>query len=209
MAPLISSICSLPGRPTLSPRWLGFLSERPINLRVPLMSLHRSSHHASSHLLTHSSSTTSPPHLVIITPAPGKTPQAGLPCSRTTPGPGLLVRLGSLQALSLCGVSCTWRSLLLRRGWRRWRGRRLTQAEHRAQREREVVETGAVMHPRSWTSNQVGKEKCDKLNFSVCKLILCIYSSSVDIFSHLDLICHFCVQFVCPMAMQRAVRAVR
>lgn len=154
MAPHISLTRNLPGRPTLNPKHLGFPSEHPINFRVPLMSLHLSSHHPSSR--THSSSTTSPLLLVIITPGPGRIHQFGLPHSPTTPG--LLVQLEFLQALRLCGVSSTQRSLLLRLGWCRLRRRRLRQAEHQAQREREVVEAGAVIYPRSWTSNQVGKE---------------------------------------------------
>lgn len=163
MAPLMSPTCILPGRPTLNPRWLGFPLESPINLRVPLTSPHLSSHH----ILTHSSSTPSPPRWV-ITPGPRRIHRAGLPRSPTTPYPGLPEQLGSLQAPTPCGVSSTGRSLLLRR--RLW-GRRLRQAEHRAQGERGVVGAGAVIYLRSWTSNQVGKENDDKLNFSAGRLI--------------------------------------
>lgn len=156
MASLMSPTCSLPARPTLNPRRLGFPSECPINLRVPLMPPHLSSHHPSSHILTHSSSTLSPPRPVFIPPGPGRIHRPGRPRSPPTPGPGLLVQLASLQALRLCGVSSTRRSLLLRR--RLW-GRRLRRAQPRAHGGRGAVGAGAVIYLRSWTSNQVGKKK--------------------------------------------------
>lgn len=148
MAPLISPTCSLPGRPTLNPR-LGVPSECPT---------------------THSSLTTLPPCPVIITPGPGRIHKARPLCSPTTPGPG---PLESLLALRLCGVSSTWRSLLLRGGCRRLSGRRLRRAEHLGQREREVVGAGAVIYPRSWTSNQVGKENMTLISLGL--FFLCTY----------------------------------
>lgn len=179
MSPLISLTCSLPGSPTFNPRHLGFLSECPVNPKVPVRSLHLTSHHPpASHIITNPSSTTSPPRPIITTHGPGRIHPGGLPLRPTAPGPGSQELLGFPQsALRLCGVGSTWRSLLMRGG------PGLRQAEHQAQKEREMVEAGAGIYPRSWTLNQVGKHN-RKHTLTLFHVSMCTYATHA--------ICYLC-----------------
>lgn len=198
MAPLISATQSLPGRTAFNPRRTDFPSEGLINLRVPLMFLQLSSHHTSSHILTHCSSTSPAPHPVIDATDPGQIHQAWRPCRQSTSGPGPLVHLGPPLSSTLCGVSSSRRRFPLRRGWCRWWGRKVTHAGPQAPRERQVVEEVAVIYPRSWTVNQVGQEH--GRTFSVCYFLSRLLSSSVNLFHY---VCA-CVQFACLVASQKA-----
>lgn len=120
--------------------------------------------HLFSHILTHSCSITLPPHPAIVTHGPGRIHLAGLPCRPTSK---LQVQMDSLQALRLCGVSSTLRSLLLSQDSHRFWPRMLRQAEQQAPRVREVVEAGAVVCPKSWILNQVwGRNMTNKYKHS-------------------------------------------
>lgn len=107
-------------------------------------------------LTTPSSSTTLA--LVIITPGPGRIQQARPLCTLTKSASGPLAQLEPLLALRVHGLSSTCMGLVLRGGYHSLLGRRLRRAAHRAPRERELVGAGAVVYPRNWIPNQVGKE---------------------------------------------------
>lgn len=67
------------------------------------------------------------------------------------------------------------------------------------------MEAGAAIYPKSWISNQVRGGRFNRKQ----ALVLCQYIDNMcSVFLRVD-VSVMCVQFVCPMATQRAARVAR